>query len=99
MTSSLRRLVFAFISSAVALASGHAGTLKVDINREGKNSASTTATGYTQWTTAASTGVSTTGTAAVSQNFTTSTGEPITITLAQTAASQTAGGTGLTYTY
>jgi pectate lyase len=99
MTSSLRRLVFAFASSAVALASGHAGTLKVDINREGKNSASTTATGYTQWTTAASTGVSTTGTAAVSQNFTTSTGEPITITLAQTAASQTAGGTGLTYTY
>ena len=99
MTSSLRRLVFAFASSAVALASGHAGTLKVDINREGKNSASTTATGYTQWTTAASTGVSTTGTAAVSQNFTTSTGEPIIITLAQTAASQTAGGTGLTYTY
>jgi hypothetical protein len=76
-----------------------AGELKVDINREGKNSASTTATGYTQWTTAASTGVSTTGTASVSQNFTTATGEAVTVTLAQTAVSATAGGTGLTYTY
>jgi hypothetical protein len=84
------------IASAVSLS---AGELKVDINRDGKNSASTTATGYTQWTTAASGGTASTGTAAITQNFTTATGEAVAVSLSMTAAAQAAGGTGLTFTY
>ena len=101
MIAPLRRLVapLLVLSAAALSAQVPTGTLKVDINREGKNSLNTTATGYTQWTTAASSGVSTTGTASVSQTFTTSTGSEVTVTFAQTAASQTAGGTGLTFTY
>ncbi|MGC4071082.1 MAG: immunoglobulin domain-containing protein [Nibricoccus sp.] len=79
------------------------GTLKVDINREGKNSTGTTATGYVQWTTDPNAGTTAAGTTPITQTFTTSlpnsTGGTVTIALAQSAASQTAGGTGLTYTY
>ncbi|MDR3460335.1 MAG: T9SS C-terminal target domain-containing protein [Verrucomicrobiae bacterium] len=82
---------------------GMAGELKVDINRDGKNSLSTTATGYTQWTTAGSGGTSSTGTSPITQsfNFTNndSTVSIVTVSLAMTAAAQGAGGTGLTYTY
>ena len=77
-----------------------AGELKVDINRDGKNSLSTTATGYTQWTTASSGGTTSTGTAPITQSFPiASTGETVTVSLAMTTAAQSFGGTGITYTY
>jgi hypothetical protein len=82
---------------AVALlivSSLRAGELRVDINRDSKNSPSVTETNYVQWSTD-STNAAATGTAAVSRSFTTSTGENVTVTFAQTAASATAGGTGL----
>ncbi|HSY19215.1 MAG TPA: hypothetical protein VK815_12810, partial [Candidatus Acidoferrales bacterium] len=85
------------------ICNGNAGQLKVDINRDGKNSLSTTATGYIQWTTASSGGTSSTGTAPITESFpftnTDSTISTVTVSLAMTAAAQSAGGTGLTYTY
>ena len=102
MAKSFPRPFHALLAFAltVALTSAlPAGELKVDINRDGKNSASTTATGYTQWTTAASGGTASTGTAAITQNFTTATGEAVSVSLSMTPAAQAAGGTGLTYTY
>ena len=82
---------------------GNAGQLKVDINRDGKNSLSTTATGYIQWTSASGVGTSSTGTAPITESFpftnTDSTISTVTISLAMTATAQSAGGTGLTYTY
>ena len=95
----LRRLSAVCAVAASILAGLPAGELKVDINRDGKNSASTTATGYTQWTTAGSGGTASTGTAAITQNFTTATGEAVAVSLSMTSAAQTAGGTGLTFTY
>ncbi|MEY4917513.1 MAG: hypothetical protein RL616_1426 [Verrucomicrobiota bacterium] len=77
----------------------HAGELKVDINRDSKNTPSTTATGYLQWFTNAS-GTSSSGTTPITQTFAlTNTGENVTVSLAMTAAAQSAGGTGITYTY
>src|ERR1700759_1517587 len=77
--------------------------LKVDINRDCKNSLSTTATGYIQWTTAGSGGTSSTGTAPITQSFpftnTDLSVSTVTVSLSMTAAAQAAGGTGLTYTY
>src|SRR5450756_1000186 len=82
---------------------GMAGELKVDINRDGKNSLSTTATGYTQWTTASGVGTSSTGTAPITQSFNFTNNDSsvsiVTVSLAMTTAAQSAGGTGLTYTY
>ena len=84
---------------------GKAGELKVDINRDSKNSTGangTTATGYIQWFTNAS-GTSSTGTTPITQSFSVtnsdSTVSIVTISLAMTAAAQSAGGTGLTATY
>ena len=98
-----------FILCLVNLPAGlaHAGVLKVDINRDGKNTTSattttpTTAAGYVQWTTnSVSGGTSSTGTAAITQNFfIPATGESVTISLAMTPAAQSIGGTGITYTY
>ena len=77
-----------------AAASLVAGELKVDINRDSKNSPSVTETGYLQWSNDTSNAAAT-GTTAVSRSFTTLTGEAVTVTFAQTAASAAAGGTGL----
>ncbi len=80
-----------------------AGALKVDINRDGKNTtgaAGTTAPGYTQWTTNSSGGTSSTGTSAITESFVVpSTGENVIVSLAMSVAAQSAGGTGITYTY
>lgn len=79
-----------------------AGELKVDINRDSKNTTGptgTTATGYVQWFTNAS-GTSSAGTAPITRTFAlTNTGENVTVSLAMTAASQAVGGLGITYTY
>lgn len=72
----------------------HAGELRVDINRDSKNSDSVTETGYVKWS-QDTTNAAASGTNAVSRSFTTSAGENLTITFAQTAASAAAGGTGL----
>lgn len=97
--SFFQRLATACVLATAFATTLSAGELKVDINRDGKNSASTTATGYTQWTTAASGGTASTGTAAITQSFTTATGEAVSVSLSMTPAAQSAGGTGLTYTY
>lgn len=69
------------------------GELKVDINRDSKNSDSVTETGFTKWSTAA--GYGTSGTAATSSTFTSSTGETVVVSFSQTALSESRGGTGL----
>ncbi|MEY4489204.1 MAG: hypothetical protein RIQ79_1712 [Verrucomicrobiota bacterium] len=77
-----------------------AGELKVDINRDGKNSVAQTATGYTQWTAANAVGTASNGTTAITRSFPiAATGETVTVALSMTAAARSAGGTGLTYTY
>jgi hypothetical protein len=72
----------------------HAGELRVDINRDSKNTDSVTETGYVKWS-PDTTNAAASGTNAVSRSFTTSAGENLTITFAQTATSAAAGGTGL----
>ena len=71
-----------------------AGEVKVDINRDTKNSAAETETGYVKWS-QNSTGGAASGTAAATKSFISSTGENITVTFAQSALSQSRGGTGL----
>ncbi len=92
---------FSCLLSAAGLVT--AGELKVDINRGDKNLATQTATGYTQWTTinnATTGGTTSTGTTPITQSFAlASTGETVVVSFAMTAEAQTAGGTGLTYTY
>ena len=99
----LRRPATAFATLLGLLsAAGHAdaGELKVDINRDTRNTATQTATGYTQWTTASTGGTTSVGTAPITRSFpVASTGETIVVSFAMTAAAQTAGGTGLSYTY
>jgi hypothetical protein len=106
----LTQLTYIYLSLCLwALTAGlaHAGALKVDINRDGKNTTSTTtltpttAAGYTQWTTnSTSGGTSSTGTNPITQNFfIPSTGENVAVSLAVTAAAMNAGGTGITFTY
>lgn len=88
---------------AVVATVAQAGELKVDINRDGKNMLAQTATGYTQWTTSASGGTASTGTAPIIQSFSftnnDSTVSTVAVSLAMTVAAQSAGGTGITYTY
>jgi len=100
----MRRFKRAIFLCLLVIAPGliKAGALKVDINRgDSKNTASATAAGYVQW--AASTdGSSTTstGTTPITETFPiASTGENMVISLAMTSAAQSAGGTGITYTY
>ena len=97
----MRNTPLARLALALSLVSAlAAGELKVDINRDGKNSASTTATGYAQWTTASTGGTASTGTAPITQSFPlAATGETVVVSLAMTAAAQSAGGSGITYTY
>lgn len=71
-----------------------AGELRVDINRDSRNTDAVTETGCTRWS-ADSTNAAATGTAPVSRSFVTATGENLTVTFAQTSASAAAGGTGL----
>jgi hypothetical protein len=78
----------------ILLSSLSAGELRVDINRDSKNSDSVTETGYVKWS-PDSTNAAATGTNPVSRSFTTAAGENVTVTFAQTAASAAAGGTGL----
>ena len=90
-------LLLAFFCGSPALL---AGVLKVDINRDAKNSLSTTAPGYVQWNTNSSGGTSSSGTNPITQIFPiAATGENVAVSLAMTAAAQSAGGTGITYTY
>ena len=98
----MRRLFTVICLSVFSSNFIHAGPLKVDINRgDTKNTQSATASGYVQWSTTTD-GSSTTssGTNPITESFLIpSTGENVTISLAMTAAAQSAGGTGLTYTY
>ena len=71
-----------------------AGEVKVDFNRDTKNSAVETEIGYTKWS-QDTTGGAASGTAAVTKSFTSATGENVTVSFAQTALSQSRGGTGL----
>lgn len=82
-------LLFAFLSPALS-----AGELKIDINRDSKNSATETQTGYARWSSDTTQGAAT-GANAVSRSFTTADGEAVTVTFAQTAESAAAGGAGL----
>lgn len=82
-------LVLGFICGPVC-----AGELKVDINRDSKNTAAETETGYTKWS-ADTTGGASSGLTAVTKSFTSATAESITVSFAQTATSQSRGGTGL----
>jgi hypothetical protein len=93
----LLRLVLAcpFLYAAILTA----GELKVDINRDGKNTAIQTAAGYTQWAPTGIVGTNISGTTAISRSFPLATGETVTVALSMTAAAQKAGGLGLTYTY
>ncbi len=95
------RNIFLLCLLLVCRSSG-AGELKVDINRDSKNSTGangTTATGYIQWFTNVS-GSSSVGTNPITQTFAlTNVGENVTISLAMTAAAQAVGGLGITYTY
>lgn len=75
-----------------------AGELKVDINNVARNQVQQTEPGYTMWSSiipSGTPGTTTTGLAAVTQTFTTSTGENVAISFAQTALSQSRGGTGI----
>ena len=77
-----------------------AGELKVDINRDGKNTAAQTAGSFTQWATSDAAGTLSKGTAAIIRSFEVpSTKETVTISVAMPPAAQQAGATGLTYTY
>src|SRR5215208_3679828 len=71
-----------------------AGELKVDINRDSKNSAAETEVGYVKWS-QDTTGGAASGANAVSKSFTSATGETVTVSFAQTALSVSRGGTGL----
>ena len=71
-----------------------AGELKVDINRDSKNSATETESGYVKWS-QDTTGGAASGTIPVTKSFTSSTGESIIVSFAQTALSASRGGTGL----
>ena len=83
--------VFAVILNACLV---RAGEVKVDFNRDTKNSAAETEVGYVKWS-QDSTGGASSGTTPVTKSFTSATGETVTVSFAQTALSQTRGGTGL----
>jgi Bacterial Ig domain len=90
MKSTLLPLLFASISLPLCFA----GELKVDLNRDSRNTVTETEPGYTRWVQPGNSWAIS-GTNTASQSFTTATGENVTITFAQTALSQSRGGTGL----
>lgn len=71
-----------------------AGELKVDLNRDSRNTVTETEPGYTRWVQPGNSW-SVSGTATASNTFTTAAGETVTVTFAQTALSQSRGGSGL----
>ena len=83
---------FSIVLLAVGAVLG--GEVKVDFNRDSKNTAAETEVGYVKWS-QDSTGGAASGTAAVTKSFTSLTGETVTVSFAQTALSQTRGGTGM----
>jgi autotransporter-associated beta strand protein len=83
-----------FIAFWVMMTAVRAGEVKVDINRDSKNSAAETEVGYVKWS-QDTTGGAATGTNPVTKSFTSTTGEPVTVSFAQTALSASRGGTGL----
>ena len=91
---SLSHRHFTALVCLLASASLWAGELKVDFNRDSKNTAAETEVGYTKWS-QDSTGGASSGLTAITKSFTTATGEAVTVSFAQTALSQTRGGTGL----
>ena len=88
--NSLSFLSIALLASVVV----RAGEVKVDFNRDSKNTATETEVGYVKWS-QDSTGGASSGLTAVTKSFTSLTGETVTVSFAQTALSQTRGGTGL----
>ena len=72
----------------------HAGEVKVDINRDFKNLESVTEVGYVKWS-QDTTGGASSGLTPGTKSFTSATGETVTVSFAQTALSQSRGGTGL----
>lgn len=90
----LSQLVRLLVFAACAGIAARAGEVKVDINRDTKNSAAETEVGYVKWS-QDTTGGASSGTTPVTKTFTSATGETITVSFAQTAVSQSRGGTGL----
>src|SRR4051812_15973087 len=91
----MRRLLLLQLCLVVGSAGAvWAGEVKVDINRDSKNSATETEVGYVKWS-QDTTGGAATGTNAVTKSFTSTTGETVTVSFAQTALSASRGGTGL----
>ena len=83
-----------FLASLCCLVAARAGELKVDINRDSKNSDSVTEVGYTKWS-QDTTGGATLGLAVATKTFTTATGETVAVGFSQTVDSRDRGGTGL----
>lgn len=77
-----------------------AGELKVDINRDTKNGDQYTEPAYVKWSQSSKDGATSSGgNTPISRSFTTASGENVNVTFAQTAASQDAGGSGITFLY
>ena len=72
-----------FTALVCLLASGslRGGELKVDFNRDSKNTAAETEVGYTKWSQDATGGAST-GLTAITKSFITATGEAVTVSFA-----------------
>ena len=90
ISKSFCRAVLAVLSMGFASAQ----ELRVDINRDSKNSDSVTETGYTKWS-PDTTGGATTGTNAATKTFTNAANEIITVSFSQTQTSADRGGAGL----
>ncbi len=84
-----------FFALVAPLAAQPAGTLKVDINQNSENRTFNTEPGYLRWNEGATNDTDPTGLTAMTKTFATSSGGTVTISFAQTALSQTNGGTGL----
>ncbi|MCP5547408.1 MAG: T9SS C-terminal target domain-containing protein, partial [Akkermansiaceae bacterium] len=97
--TTIQRLVPILVHAALAGTALHAGALKVDINRDGKDTDPNTEIGYVKWSQGIAGSTTASGTNPITRSFTTSAGESVTVSFAQTAASQTAGGTGITFLY
>lgn len=73
--------------------------LKVDINRDSKDQDNYTEIGYVKWSQGIGGSTTASGTTPITRSFPDGSGGNITISFAQTAASQSAGGTGITFIY
>ncbi|MBK8094503.1 MAG: cadherin-like domain-containing protein [Verrucomicrobiaceae bacterium] len=84
----------ALIATLLAWVATAQAELKVDINRDTKNSATETEAGYTKWS-QDGTGGASSGLTPVTKTFTSKNAETVVVSFAQTAQSQANGGTGL----